>query len=157
MKNPVNKNLSGGPAWTEFGFGLGFPGWVDDFVMRGLAAPSFHENKVTTPATNIIETNNEFFLEMVAPGMKKDDFQVELNENVLTISYDHEDNRKGDRKNWNYLMHEYNYHSFTRSFHLPETVEKENIKATYLNGILNLIIPKKEEACTRPGRKIRIS
>jgi HSP20 family protein len=82
---------------------------------------------------------------------------VTLQNNKLTISYDHEDNREGERRNWKYRTHEYNYHSFERSFLLPETTQAEKISAKYENGILNLIIPKIEAARTRPARQIRIS
>jgi HSP20 family protein len=142
------------PEWVEDGFGL--PTMFDDFITRNLFRPAFHHTGVSTPSVNIIETGVDFRLEMVAPGMKKQAFKVELQGDVLTISYDHDDNREGERRGWKYRTHEYNYHSFTRSFALPETVEAEKIHATYEDGILSLVLPKKEEARSRPVRQIRV-
>jgi HSP20 family protein len=79
-----------------------------------------------------------FRMEMVAPGIKKETFNLELHDNILTISYDHEDNREGARRDLKYRTSEYNYHSFSRSFSLPETVESEKIQAKYEDGILNV-------------------
>jgi HSP20 family protein len=142
-------------GWIEHGFDL--PGMFDDFVTRDFLRPTFSRTGVSTPAVNIIETNDDFMVEMVAPGMKKEAFKVELNENILTVSYDHEDNREGERQGWKYTTHEYNYHSFSRSFSLPDTVDAERTSARYENGILNLIIPKKDEARSKPSRRISIS
>ena len=143
------------PEWTENEFNV--PSLFDDFVMRDLFTPSFRNNGVSTPAVNIIETSDAYRLEMVAPGMKKEAFNVSQQDGVLTVSYEHEDNRGGERRDWKYHTHEYNYHSFSRSFYLPETVESEKIEAKYTDGILNLVIPKKEEARTKPPRRISIS
>lgn len=144
-----------GHPWIENSFDL--PAMFDDFFTRDLLRPSFSNTGVSTPAVNLIETHDDFRLEMVAPGMKRENFNVELQDGVLTISYDHEDNREGERRGWEYRMHEYNYHSFTRSFTLPETVEQGKIQAKYEDGILSIIIPKSEEAKGKPGRLIPIS
>jgi HSP20 family protein len=150
----TGKNISGmQPEWLEFGFSL--PALFDDIFVQ--AGPSFRNTGVSTPAVNIIETDNDFRLEMVAPGMRKEDFKVELQDGVITVSYDHEDNRTGERQRWKYRTHEYNYHSFTRSFALPDTVEADKIEARYENGILNLVLPKKEEARAKPARQITIA
>lgn len=141
--------------WVESSFDL--PAMFDDFVTRDLFRPSFNSTGVSTPAVNVIETNDDFRLEMVAPGMKKNSFNLELQDDVLTISYDHEDNREGVRRDWKYITREYNYHSFSRSFSLPETIDPENIQAKYEDGILNVIIPKKEDAKGKPARQINIS
>lgn len=141
--------------WVENSFDL--HAMFDDFVTRDLFRPSFNSTGVSTPAVNVVETNDDFRLEMVAPGMKKDNFNLELQEHVLTISYDHEDNREGVRRDWKYITREYNYHSFSRSFSLPETIESEKIQAKYEDGILNVIIPKKEDAKGKPTRQIDIS
>lgn len=147
-----NRNTESG--WVEHGFDL--PSMFDDFITRDFFRPSFSNTGVSTPAVNIIETADDFRLEMVAPGMKKDAFDVTLQDDVLTISYEHEDNREGERHGWKYRTREYNYHSFSRSFSLPETVNAGKIEAKYENGILNLIIPKKDEARSAPARQIPI-
>ncbi|MBT1696723.1 Hsp20/alpha crystallin family protein [Fulvivirgaceae bacterium PWU4] len=141
--------------WIENSFNL--PGMFDDFVTRDLFRPSFSSTGVSTPAVNVIETNDDFRLEMVAPGMKKENFHLELQDNVLTISYDHEDNREGARRDWKYITREYNYHSFSRSFSLPETIESEKIQAKYEDGILHVIIPKKDDAKGKRSRQINIT
>jgi HSP20 family protein len=154
-RNKKTNSHNHGHGWVENSFDL--PAMFDDFFTRDLLLPSFSNTGVSTPAVNIIETNDDFRLEMVAPGMKKDNFNVEIQGNILTISYDHEDNREGERRDWKYRTHEYNYHSFTRSFSLPEAVDAENIQAKYENGILNIIIHKREDAKGKLARQITIS
>ena len=105
------------------------------------------------PAVNIKEENDKFVLEMAAPGMKKNDFHISLEENVLTISSEKKEEK--EEKNDNYTRREFFYNTFTRSFTLPENVDVENIKADYKNGILTLNLPKKEEA--KVTREIKIS
>jgi HSP20 family protein len=140
--------------WAEKGFGSEI---FDNFIPGGFYNPSFIDTGVSTPAVNIIETSDDFRLEMVAPGMKKENFNVAVQERVLTISYDHEDNREGARDGVRYRTREYNYHSFVRSFSLPETIETERIEAKYEDGILNIVVPKKEHEKRRPVRQITIS
>ena len=136
--------------------GFNFPAMFDDFINRDFFKPSFSSTGVSTPAVNIIETNDDFRLEMVAPGMKKENFKIEFQEDVLTISYDHDDNREGERRGWKYTTREYNYHSFARSFSIPETIDVDRIHATYGDGILTLILPKKDEAKGDPIRQIKV-
>ncbi len=119
-------------------------------------ARTFANTGVTTPAVNIIETHNDYRLEMVAPGMKKESFKIEVQDNILTVTYDHADNREGEKREWKYLQHEYNYHSFSRSFSLPDSVESAGIEARYVDGILHVVIPKKEHARTRPAHTIPV-
>lgn len=129
---------------------------LDDFISWDFRQPSFSTTGVSTPAVNIIETNDDFRLEMVAPGMKKEDFKIELQDGVLAISYDHDDNREGERRNWKYSTREYNYHSFSRSFSLPETVDSGQIHAGYEAGILTLVLPKKDGAKGELVRQIKV-
>jgi HSP20 family protein len=146
MKRKKTIEPGSGPRWAEPVFSQFL---FDDFFTRDGFRRSFDNSGVTTPAVNIIETPNALLVEMVAPGMKKEAFKVELQEDVLTISYDHQDNTHGDRQDWRYRLREYNYHSFMRSFYLPDTVQSDAIKASYEDGILSLHIPKKKEAVTR--------
>jgi HSP20 family protein len=142
------------PEWVEYGFNV--PTLFDTFVTQKAKQPSFMHTGVSTPAVNIIETGDDFRLEMVAPGMRKEDFRIELQDTILTIAYDHEDNRTGDRQDWKYRTHEYNYNSFSRSFSVPQSIETEKITADYKNGILTLLLPKKEDARTKPTRQIMV-
>ncbi len=106
------------------------------------------------PAVNIKEENDKFVLEMAAPGMKKDDFQINLDNYQLTISSEKKEEKK--EKEDNYTRREFLYSSFSRSFTLPKTVDIEKIKADYKNGILNIVLPKKEEE-TKLTKQIKIS
>ena len=146
-----NKNLL--PSLSRF--------WDDDdFFNRGImnwGQSNFSDSNTTLPAVNIRETDDNYVVEMAAPGMKKEDFKIELDNNVLTISAEkteeHEENGKEK-----YSRKEFSYQSFQRSFNLPkEVVDEEKIEAHYKDGVLHLTIPKKEEAKQRPPRKIQIA
>src|SRR3954469_16133251 len=111
----------------------------------------------TVPAINLKETNDNFEVEVAAPGMKKDDFKIELDGNMLTISSEKK-NEWEDKEGERYTRREFSYQSFQRSFQLPRDVVDENkIQAKYDNGLLHLVIPKKEHAKQRPARMIQIS
>ena len=99
---------------------------------------------LTTPAVNITEDKDKFQVTVAAPGMKKTDFNIDVNGNLLTISSEKEEAK--DESNQQYTRKEYSYSSFTRSFTLPEEVNKEKIDAVYEDGVLKLTLPKKEEA-----------
>lgn len=94
-------------------------------------------------AVNIREDEKNYFLEFAAPGYEKDEFKIDLEKQVLTVSGEKKSETKEDEKD--YTRREFSYTSFKRSFNLPETVNEEGIKAEYKNGILNISIPKKEE------------
>jgi len=96
------------------------------------------------PAANIKENEKSFDIEIAVPGMKKEDFKINLENNVLTISSEKEEEKNEEKKN--YTRKEFVYGSFSRSFTLPKIVETEQINAVYENGILNIQLPKKEEA-----------
>jgi HSP20 family protein len=138
-----------------------FPGLTlfDDFFSRDLWNWGMNNNSSTNtsiPLVNIKETADNFEVEMAAPGMNKEDFKIELNGNVLTITSERKDEnevKEGDR----YTRREFSYQSFQRSFQLPkEVVDAEKIEAKYENGVLRLLVPKKEEARPRPPKMIQI-
>lgn len=130
--------------------------FFDDFFTRDLFNwPSSSSTGTSIPKVNIYETDTEFHVEMAAPGMTKDDFKVELDNNMLTISSQKESRDEEEKKN--YQRKEYSFQSFVRTFHLPESAEAEKINAKYADGILNLVIPKKEEAKRKPAKTIKIS
>ncbi len=112
-------------------------------------------DKSNVPAVNIKENEKDFELELAVPGRKKEDFQIEINENVLTISTESktEENIEKD----NYTRREFTYSSFKRAFTLPETIDEDNIKANYDNGILKFTLPKKVESLPKPKRMIALS
>lgn len=99
---------------------------------------------LNVPAVNITETKDEYKLAFAVPGMKKDDFFINVEGNMLTVSSEKEESKT--EKEHQYTRKEYNYSSFSRSFSLPDEVSKDNIQATYTDGVLSLMLPKKEEA-----------
>ena len=129
----------------------------DDFFMSGF--PSFFSSDVTpnsaVPKVNIKETNDSFIVEMAVPGMKKSDFDVNVDNNLLSISSVVE--YVNDETVENYTRKEFNYSSFERKFKLPDTVDDEKIRANYTDGILEVILPKREEAKKKPVKTIKIS
>ncbi len=132
--------------------------FFDDFITKDFFDSNwsnYSATGTTIPAVNIVETKDDFQVEMAAPGMTKKDFNVELDNDMLTISSVKEDSR--DEQDRSYSRKEFSYQSFKRSFYLPNTVEAENIRARYQDGVLRLVIPKKEEAKTKPVRQISIS
>lgn len=108
-----------------------------------------------TPAVNIQETDDNFTIQLAAPGLIKENFNIELDADVLTISS--EIKRESKDEKGNYTRREFGYSSFKRSFTLPDTVNSADILASYENGILSLELPKKEEAKVQPKRSIEIS
>ena len=129
--------------------------FTNDFFNWGLG--NYSNTNTSLPAVNIRENADAFEVEMAAPGMTKEDFKIELDNNMLTISSEKKtrnEEKDGDR----YTRREFSYQSFQRSFQLPkDVVDAEKIQARYDNGLLHLVIPKKEEVKKRPPRTIQIS
>jgi len=132
------------------------PSMFDEFFRNDLYDNSNYALQGgSLPSVNVKETDEAFELELAAPGMKKNDFKVELDNNILKISSEKE-NRKENKED-DYSRREFFYQSFCRSFRLPENkVEAGKITATYKDGILFLSLPKKEEAKVKPLRMIEI-
>ena len=132
----------------------------DDFFNRNLmnwGLSNFSDTNTTLPAVNIKETDDSYEVEMAAPGMKKEDFRIELDNNVLTISSEKSEEHEEHNGKEKYSRKEFSYQSFQRSFSLPkEVVDEERIEAHYRDGVLHLTVPKKEMAKTKPPRKIKI-
>jgi len=128
----------------------------DDFFTRDLFNwPSNSVTGTTIPKVNIYETESEFHVEMAAPGMTKNDFKVELDNNLLTISSQRTYENSEDGKK-NFQRREFSFQSFERTFNLPDSADAEKINAKYTDGILRLVIPKKEEAKRKPVKTITI-
>ncbi|WP_437370838.1 Hsp20/alpha crystallin family protein [Maribacter litoralis] len=111
-------------------------------------------NRGSVPAVNIRESEKEYHLELFVPGRSKEDFTIEIDEAVLTISS--EVKSENEKVNDNYTRKEFSISSFTRSFTLPETIATDIIDATYEGGILKFNLPKKEEALPKPKRMIEL-
>lgn len=136
------------------------PGLFDDFFTRDLFdwnTSNFSGAGNSLPAVNVKETAETFEVEVAAPGMNKEDFKVELNNNVLTISSERK-NEHEEKEDEKFTRREFSYQSFQRSFTLSkEAVDADNIQAKYENGVLRLSIPKREEVKQKPARLINIS
>ncbi|MDD2346613.1 MAG: Hsp20/alpha crystallin family protein [Bacteroidales bacterium] len=128
------------------------PNLWEDFFGPNLMGDVYHKSRVSNlPSANIIEEKDKYFIELAAPGLEKADFNIKLSENVLTVSVEKEENIE------NATQREFSYTSFSRGFNIPETIQNEKIKAEYENGILQIALPKKEEAIIKPPREIKIS
>ncbi|MFA0961180.1 Hsp20/alpha crystallin family protein [Roseivirga sp. BDSF3-8] len=137
-----------------FPFGTAF----DDFFNMELGNwknRNFSSTDTTLPAVNIKEDDDGFTVEMAAPGMKKDDFKIDLENNLLTIASEKKEEKKEDKGK--YSRKEFSYCSFQRAFTLPDSADNDKIGAKYENGVLFISIPKKEEAKPVPPRQISIA
>ncbi len=136
-----------------------FPVLFDDLFNKDLfewRQTNFSNASTTLPAVNIRENKENFIVEVAAPGMTKNDFKLELEGNLLTITSE-KSSQETDNEDEKYTRKEFSYESFHRSFTLPkEVVDTEKINACYVDGVLQLLIPKKEEAKQKPPRLIEI-
>ncbi len=113
----------------------------------------FEKNCGCVPATNILEKEKGFEIQLAVPGMKKDDFKLEMEEDVLSVIYEKKDEEKKD--DGEYLQREFDMDEFTRSFSIPKTADVENIQARYEAGILYISVPKQDKA--RLSKEIKVS
>lgn len=112
------------------------------------------EGSFSAPAVNISENAQGYELEIAAPGLTREDFNLSLEKNLLTISANKED--KEEDNTAKVVRREFSYYSFKRSFELPDLTDGDRISASYENGVLKVSIPKKEEAKDKEPRKIEI-
>lgn len=136
--------------------GDSFPSLFSDFFDndRFFGNP-WMEKTSNIPAVNIKETDEEFDVELAAPGYKKSDLKVDIDNNVLTIKAEKKEEKNEESKR--FTRKEFSYSSFSRSFTLPQSVNADKIDAKYNDGILKLVIPKKEEAKLHSKKEIKIS
>jgi HSP20 family protein len=119
--------------------------WFSDVFDSIINDPLFNERFVNkVPAVNVAETEGEFHIELAAPGLKKEDFKINLDKNILSVSAEKKTENVEEGKK--YSKREYSYNSFVRSFTLPETADQSKIDAEYIDGVLKLSVAKKEEA-----------
>lgn len=129
------------PLWSNF-----FNGDLFDF----------DREVFTQPAVNVKENEDGFELEVAAPGLDKNDFKIELNNKILTLSTQKEIEKEEKDEARKYTRKEFAYQSFKRTFTLPDTVEGDKIEARYDNGVLFVSIPKKEEAKVKGPKLIEV-
>ena len=151
MKTLVRQNATLFPS---------LPSLLEDFFNRDWADSTLANRNysATLPAVNVREANDDYSIDVAAPGMKRNEFKVELDNNVLTISSMREEKQEEQDEDRNYTRREFNYQSFQRSFTLPENkVDGEKISARYVDGILHITVPKKDEAKVKPIKQISIT
>lgn len=143
----TNSNLNF-PSWSS---------WIDDIFNRDLPSivSSNFNTGMTTPKVNIRETADAHFVDMAVPGMQKSDFVIQLENQLLSISSEVKTENETQEKD--FARKEFGYVAFKRSFTLPETADEDKIKAKYVDGVLSVHLPKKEEAKQKPPRTITIS
>lgn len=138
-------------------------GWLpsvfDDMFRTDWLGGTTNVNSIGTsiPAVNIMETEDSFNVEVAAPGMSKEDFNIELDNDVLTISSEDKKENETADKNGRFTRKEFSYSTFKRAFSLPDSVDSSKISASYNNGVLEIALPKKEEAKVQAKRLIDIS
>ena len=144
----TKRNLSSLPSFSS---------WVDNLFEGGMGTGflSNFNTGMTLPAVNIKENADEFSLEIAVPGKKKSDFNIDVDNKILSISS--ETKEEQEHKEENYTRREFGYSSFKRTFTLPDTIESDKISAQYKDGILTVHLPKKEEAKDKPAKRISIS
>ena len=134
-----------------------FPALFDDFFKpwnEWFDKKSFWGQVFTMPAVNITETKDFYMVSLAAPGLKKDDFQIRMDRNIMTISSAKEETKED--KEQKFTRKEYNYYSFSRSFTLPEEINQEMIEANYEDGVLKITLPRKEDVKKLTAKKIMI-
>jgi HSP20 family protein len=127
-----------------------FPKDIFDWTDRNFSALGSN-----LPSVNLKETDRKLEVELAAPGMKKEDFKVEIDNGMLTISCENETTHE-DSKEGNYIRREFNYQKFYRTLHLPDSIDEDKIEASYHDGILKIEIDKKEGSQAKTTRIIDI-
>ncbi|MBC7920767.1 MAG: Hsp20/alpha crystallin family protein [Ferruginibacter sp.] len=131
------------------------PNLMESFLSRDLSDVLSNHFHGTLPAVNVVESEDELRVEVAAPGLKKENFKLNVNHNQLTISAVTETNQ--ENTNGKHTRREFNYGSFQRSFTLPLSVDTEKIGASYVDGVLRISLPKREEAKVKPARAIEVA
>jgi HSP20 family protein len=132
-----------------------FSSWIDDLINSSFDSDGLSVISTSVaPAVNIIENDKAFELHMAVPGYSKSDFKINIDQQQLSVSSEqkHEKEETSDH----YTRREFGYSSFKRSFELPKTVNKEQISASYEDGLLKIFLPKLEESQVKAVRQIEI-
>lgn len=122
-------------------------GFFDELLNRGIGDFVGHDAQLSQPAVNVAETEDAFKVEVAAPGFEKQHFALNVENGHLIVSAKREEKTEETQENkGRFLRREFRYESFKRSFKLPNSVNQDSISAVYENGVLNIELPKKEEA-----------
>lgn len=121
--------------------------FFDDFITKDLFEfnrPKFSPSEATLPSVNVLEQKDSFEIQVAAPGIKKENFKIDLERNVLTVGSETREETEQKDSDGSFTRREFNYSSFSRSFTLPDSVDSDRIEAAYENGILKITVPKKD-------------
>jgi HSP20 family protein len=146
MTNAIAKRQNGNPSVSV--------GSLVDNIFQNSLRRFFDDNfwETDTPLTvgtvpvNVRETNRHYEMDVIAPGCRKEDFSINVNDNILTVSFNHKEEKNEQDEKAGWVRNEYAQKSFSRSFTLDDTVDANNIAASYKDGILRLVLPKNEKA-----------
>ena len=125
--------------------GVWLPGLLDNLILQGKVDVKNNYETFSIPAVNIFENFPNFVVELAVPGLNKEDFTIEVEEDTLKIASKKVEEKKEESTDSLYKRKEFNYTNFKRSFKLPENIKTEDIQANYENGILRVTLPKMEE------------
>lgn len=125
--------------------------WIDSFFNTSLSDVIGADHTITSPSVNISENESQFSLQLAAPGLTKQDFNISIEEDQLVISAEKKSEK--EETEGRFTRREFSYGSFRRSFHLDDSINREGISAAYEDGVLKLTLPKKEEAARKQATK----
>ncbi|MDD4144002.1 MAG: Hsp20/alpha crystallin family protein [Prolixibacteraceae bacterium] len=130
-----------------------------DELMNSFITNNYDENhnEDCNPATNVFENEKEYRLEILLPGFNKEDVQLNVHENLLTVKVDLKEENEDNENGYVYRQLQFGKYNFEKKFRVPKTVEADKIVAHFNNGILELTLPKKEEAIEKSPVEIKIS
>lgn len=134
----------------------GLPSLFSDFFTNDnfLGFPSIFNRQMNMPAVNIHETEKSYEIELAAPGVQKDNINVEIDGDMLVISGEQKDEKKEGGEDGRYTRREFSYESFNRSFRLPQDANADAIKADFANGVVHLTLPKIKERANKKRIKL---
>jgi len=128
-------------------------------MMNSFRTSDYHENYLQNcrkPAINIFESENDFRIEMMLPGFVKEDLKINFHEEMLTIKVDNKNTEGQNDEAYKYVRREFDVYNFEKQFKVPESVKTESIDAKFENGILNILLPKKEIAPEKAPVDIKV-
>jgi HSP20 family protein len=128
----------------------------EDFLGKDITDPANWKNGCSVPAVNIVEKPDKFVVHLAVPGMDRGDFRIDVDNGILTVSSEKEEKHEERDKEGKFTRREFCYHSFKRSFTLPESVQPDKIEAKYENGLLEITLPKHETAKVKPVKQIPV-
>lgn len=130
-------------------------------MLNNLLTNDYHEsylhNAKKQPAINILESENDFRIELLLPGFSKEDLQINFHKEMLTVKVDKKESEATKNEEFKYEHREFGIYNFEKQFKVPGTVKTDSIDAKFENGILNIVLPKKEEALEKAPVDIKVS